>query len=177
MPPFSAWSSSACRCYDNVRYVPRQFVLASALLAACFVLGGESQARAGYISTAGLNSPSAVPFASQPFSADPWEREDGMCTALNRTEDRSQNELNQEPAGSPAPFTKLFHTAWHIEFDGGAGSSTGSSSVDGPSSQQVGEGSRVDFTLINAVFLLPPETGEAHPFSLASSLFRPPRSL
>jgi len=161
---------------NNVRLSTRQLVFASALLAAWQMLGGGSQALADYVSATYLSRGSDVLFTSA-FAPGSWEHEcvGGVGSSDARNEKQSPEPSDRERPDGFVPFAGLFQTAWQMGSDGGTSSSSGSSSVSGPSSQYIGGMARFDFLLIEVEGLVPPQTGDTHPFSLASFLFRPPR--
>jgi hypothetical protein len=160
----------------DVYSLTRQLVLASALLAAWFILGGGNAARAGYVSTSSLNDPEGLSADPSSLAAALGERAGGMAGSSKPADSPYPNELDRESPERDSPLAKRFHTAWHFGSPSGAGDSTGSSSVNGPSSQSVGNVSRLEFPQIEIVGLLPPQKGVVHPFSVASFLFRPPRA-
>lgn len=168
------------KVFANVRLTNRQLVLTSAVLAAGFALAGPSTARAGYVSADCLTRSRQAFFAPPSVAVEAWRLEsDGgaaSCVDDQRTEDRVAKELDRDTLDHLARFAKVFHTAWHFSFDSGTSSSSGASSVSGPSSQLIGGVSRIDFTLIDAIHLLPIESKVIRPISLASRLFRPPRA-
>lgn len=152
-----------------MRLSTRQLVLALILWAAWLALGGN-RAQASYVSTVGWNNPDDTLIADLSGSGD-----GGM--AAERSDRSSSGDTHwRYSSESLIRFAHLFRTAWHTGFDGGAGSSTNtSSSVNGPTSPPVGAMARVDFSLPESIGLLPPQTGDVHTFSISSSLFRPPR--
>jgi hypothetical protein len=166
--------------FANVQISNRQLVLTSAVLAAGFALVGPNMARAGYVSADCLTRSHQAFFAPPSLAVEAWRLEsDGgaaACLDERRTEDRVAKELDRDALDHLARFAKVFHTAWHFSFDSGPGSSSGASSVNGPSSQPAGGLSPFALILIEVVGLLPPQKGVAHPFSVASFLFRPPRA-
>jgi len=155
----------------------RQLVFASALLAAWQMLGGGSRALADYVSATCLSRGSDVPFTSA-FAPGSWEREyaGGAGSSDARKENQTPEPSDQERPDGSFTFAKLFQTAWQMGSDGGAGSSSGSSSVNGPTSQYAGGESHLDLLLMEVLGLLPLQTDASHPFSLTSFLFRPPRA-
>jgi hypothetical protein len=165
--------------FADVRLSSRQLVLTLALPAAWFLLGSASAARAGYVSVDRLSRSHEGLFTCPSLAAGAWGSEcEGGAAGSNkqRTEEQDQKKLDRDHPERLDRFVKLFHTAWHFGFDSGTGSSTGTSSVNGPTSQPAGGLSPFALILIEAVGLLPPQRGVAHPFSVASFLFRPPRA-
>jgi hypothetical protein len=153
----------------------RQFVLLSALLAAWCIQGGA--ARAGYVSITEQTSfeGHAVNFSNfAPMDTD----EIAGSTALEDTErndDRTTRDSERLPHKS-LPWGKKPPFAWHFDHGGNMGSTSSSPSGSAPSSQPAGGTSRLEVPAITVVALLPPQTGESHPFSVTSFLFRPPRA-
>jgi hypothetical protein len=161
-----------------VGVTPRQFVLASAMIAVA-MLFGSAQARAGYLSIPevaehdGRNS-----LAPSPLSplAD-FESTTSMGGSSVATQSRSDTDSPHAPTEPIPPSRKLPFAAHNFGPGSGAGSSSNSSSSNGPSSSLVGALPGVQMPLLERAGFLPPQPGDSFPFSVASFLFRPPRAL
>ncbi len=153
-----------------------QIVLAAGLLVAA-LMGGGTQARAGYVSVAGLQGDEAIDGLS-PFVASPLaEREvtAGISGSAALFQPVDADEI-PSPVAPAFPFVKLPHVAHAFARTGSAGSSSNGGSDSGPSNPPVGDASRPQAPPLVLAHLLPPDRGESHPFSVASFLFRPPRA-
>lgn len=154
--------------------VTRQFGLASAVLAAWLLLGGGS-VRAGYVAAGGWHDPDRGVVDTLTLAAVLKDHESQAAPSAECTNPPCPEETNRESADHALALAKLLHTAWHFSDSGGAGGMAGSSSITGPSSQPVGDVPNADVPPLMVVSLLPPQSGDAQPFSVASFLFRPPR--
>jgi hypothetical protein len=162
---------------SDMRFSSRQFVLASALLAAWQVLGGGSRAVADYVSVACLSRGDEVPSAAA-LASRSWEHESAGRSGSSavRDETLSPDGLKSERTQNPSPFARLLAIAWQMGVCGSTSTSSGSSFVTGPTSQDAGGVTHVDLFLTEVSGLLPPQGDAARPFSLTSFLFRPPRA-
>ncbi len=146
----------------------RQFVLASAAIAAAMLLGGAS-ARAGYVSVATLTEQDGVDallLAELPATSG---------AAGDTTTPRPDADDPHAPAQPSSPFLKLQPAACNFGHSG-AGSPSSSAPGGGSSSPPAGDLVRPQVPPLQQTSLLPPQTGDAQPFSVASFLFRPPRA-
>jgi hypothetical protein len=159
---------------DTVRFSIRQFVIASAVLASWQILGGGNPALADYMSATCLSRGSEVPSAFL-FGSGGWEHECAGGAGSSDAYKKEKQSRDRERTNALAPFIGLFQISWHFGGAGNTCSSSGSSSVNGPSGAQVGMFSHVELSGNDAVSLLPPETEITHSFSVTSRLFRPPR--
>jgi hypothetical protein len=158
-----------------VRFSSRQFVLASALLAAWLTPGGNGRAGADYVSTLSLRgSHSPVSALGRGF----WEED---CTSGAASSGTSEEKLSLEPMGrerdsSPVPFLSLFRTCWHFEGPGDADTSTGSNSTNHPPGQQTAALVRLELLGLTALGSVLPDDSVLLLPSVTSRLFRPPRA-
>ena len=161
-----------------MRFSIRQFVLASAVLAAWQVLGGGDRALADYVSAVSLNRGSEIPTALA-FDTGHWESDcaSGASASDVHKEKPCPEPSDREQTGGPLSFVGLFQTSWHFGGAGDAGGSTGSSSVNGPSTQQVGTITRFEFAAIDVVGSVEPDDWLIPSPSITSRLFRPPRAV
>jgi hypothetical protein len=154
----------------------RQCVLLSALLAAWSIQGGA--ARAGFVSVAALDNKDNADLLT-PGMASPFAERDASATATDAEPDAPRcRDANQPhaPATPFAPFGKLPDDVCTFGHGSGAGSSSSSGSGNAPSSPPLGDLTRPQVPPLELCSLLPPPTGDASPFSVASFLFRPPRA-
>ena len=151
----------------------RQFVLASAMIAAMII--GSAPARAGYVTDLATVGADGVSTLAHPFASLLGERE-------------ASADMAAAGAGSePQPDAQELPTPWELvsllrklpqaacNFDPAGSTGTSSSSSNGPSSSPADDVSRPQVPPLGLVSLLPPPTGAIHPSSVASFLFRPPR--
>ena len=152
-------------------------MLASAVIAAAMMFGG-AQARAGYVSVPAMAGTDGVSALSQPAGSLLTEHEAsaGMGGAAAASLPRPDTDDTPAPKESVPPFPKLTQVAHNFGQGSGAGSSSSSSSSTGPSTAPAGDLPRPQVPPLELASLLPPEKGDAHPFSVASFLFRPPRA-
>jgi hypothetical protein len=155
----------------------RQFVPASAVIAAVILFGG-TQARAGYVAVPTLadhnGSNSLIHSPVSPFGE--IETSTGSGDSAATTQPRPDDDVLRVPTGPVSPARKLPHAACNFGHNSGAGSSSSSAPNSGPSSPPAGDLSRPQVPPLELSSLLPPQTGDAQPFSVASFLFRPPRA-
>ena len=154
----------------------RQFVLASAAIAAAMILGG-AQARAGYVSVADLAGSGGVDAWGQPSASLLAKHETSTSTtgAGDAACPRPYSDDPHAPALPSSPFLKLPPAACNFG-NSGAGSPSSSAPGSGPSSPPAGDLPRPQVPPLQPISFLPPQSGDAHPFSVASFLFRPPRA-
>ena len=155
----------------------RQYEWVSVVLAAwCFQSGA---ARAGYITVAAIdNQVAGHSLSSQALM--PSEQDTGMAMADTggSTWQRPETSEPQSPSSTKpsCPFATPLQPVYNFGPGGGAGSSSSSAPGTGPSTPPAGLVSRPQVPPLELANLLPPDTGDAHPFSVASFLFRPPRA-
>ena len=149
-----------------------QFVFASAMFAALFL--GGAQANAGYVSVAAM----AAQDGARLFPL--WvenEARSGMADAQGTLGSPFDNENSNKPSEPVSSLTILLQTPYHFGYGNGQSSgSSNSTSGSGSSTYPVGDLSPKQAPPLVATSLLVSQTGDAHPFSISSSLFRPPRA-
>jgi hypothetical protein len=160
----------------SVTVLSRQFVLASGLIAAA-ILFGSSRARAGYVSVPGVAEHDAGgSLALSPVSPlsdlDASARMSGSSTA---SQSRPDTDCSDAPSHPVPPSRKLPYSPNNFAHGTGAGSSSGSNSGNGPTTSLVSDLPRPQVPPLELASLLPPQAGDAQPFSMSSFLFRPPR--
>lgn len=171
--PNSIWGKGSRPRFPVSRFI-RQSVLLSALLAAWCIQGGA--ARAGYVSVAELGDQDNANCLS-PWNASPFaERDASAAVADTDALRRSDAETPHAPTPPLAPFGKLPDDACTFGHGSGAGSSSTAGSGPSPSNTPLGDLTRPQVPPVELASLLPPPTGDASPFSVASFLFRPPRA-
>lgn len=154
--------------------IRRQFVFASALIAAAMILGGAS-ARAGYVSVPAVAEYEGGSSLVQSQLVE-FEASSGMGDSTTATQPHRDADGSKAPSGPVSPLTKLLHPACNFGHSTGAGSSSTSAPGTGPSTSPAGDLPRQQVPPLELSSLLPPQTGDAHPFSVVSFLFRPPRA-
>lgn len=146
----------------------RQFVLTSVAIAAAMILGGAS-ARAGYVSVPAMaEHEGGNSLAQTPVSA----LGENETTTSQPRPDADDSRVPSDPG---FPTRKLPQVAWDFGHNNGAGTSSSSGPSSGPSASAAGDLPRPQVPPLELSSLLPPQKGDAHPFSVASFLFRPPR--
>ncbi|SRR5579871_3417312 len=159
----------------NVGVFPRQFVLASAMIAAVMFLGSV-QARAGYVAIPEMAEHDGGSLTHLPMSPPvDFEASASTVGSSAASESRPDTDYPQVPSEPVPPAGKLPYLAHNFGQGSGAGSSSNSSSGNGPSSSLVSDLPRPQVPPLEIAGLLPLQPGESHPFSVASFLFRPPR--
>ena len=154
----------------------RQFVLLSALLAAWCIQGGA--VRAGYVSMAERTrlDGGSDNFSCFAVATDADEMAGSVAVAdSERRGERAERDSERLPH-LPLPWANKLPFAYHFGHGGNSGGTTSSPSGSAPSSQPAGGTSRPEVPPLAVIALLPPQTGDSHPFSVASFLFRPPRA-
>lgn len=155
----------------------RQFVSALAVIVAAMIFGG-TQARAGYVSVPALadheGGNSLVHLPASPLGE--FDSSISMGGSAASSPSRPDTDIPQVPFGPVAPARKLPPVAWNFGHHSGTGTSSNSGSGNGPSPSTAGDLPRPQVPPLELSSLLPPQTGEEHPFSVASFLFRPPRA-
>lgn len=149
-----------------------QFVLAATVFAA-LCLGG-ARANAGYVSVAMLAN-DAGGICSFPFLGEfegSGSRADPQVTSGRRRE----VDDSDDPLAPVFLLQHLLNNVCNYGLDNGCGTTSGPSSGNGPSAPLAGDLQRPSVPPLVLISLLPPQTGDAHPFSIGSFLFRPPRA-
>jgi hypothetical protein len=158
--------------------IPRQCVQATAVIAAALFLG-VGQARAGYVSLSQMaenegGSPLTPPLVSPMADFGASTNPRGSSAA---SQSRPDTDSPQAPSEPVPPSRKLPDADHNFGHSGGAGSSSRSVTGNGPSSPLASDATRPQTSLLEFTGLLPPPKGDAHSFSAASFLFRPPRAV
>lgn len=158
-----------------VQVFHRQFVLASAMIAAAVILGG-APARAEYLAFPLTVETDGVSTLAHPLASllDEPEASGDMAGAGAAPEPQPDAQNLHTPAELVSLLWKLPQTACDFGSAGGAGTSSSSSS--GPFTSPADDVSRPQVPPLELGCLLPPPTSAIHPFSVASFLFRPPRA-
>lgn len=151
----------------------RQFVLTSTLIATAMLLGC-AQAQGGYVVVPSIadQGNSCTPDQSLLADIEASAATAGDAAASQPTSDGKHPQAPLEP---PAPSGGLPHAACNFGQGSGAGSSSSSATGNGPSNTLVTELPRPQLPQLELSCLLPLQTDDAHPFSVSSFLFRPPR--
>jgi hypothetical protein len=159
----------------SVGMFPRQFVLASAMIAAAMFLGG-AQARAGYVSILEMAEHDGSSLTHLPASppAD-FEVSASTLGSAAASESRPDTDNPQAPSEPVPPAGKLPYMAHNFGQGSGAGNSSSSAPGNGFSTSAAGDVSRPQIPPLELSSLLPPQKGDSHSFSVNSFLFRPPR--
>lgn len=152
----------------------QQFVLAMAAITTAMLLCSTS-ARAGYVSVVGLAEQDGVDALANSGALLAAGHETSSGTAGDTANTPSDADDPHAPAQPTSRLLKL-PTAAHNLGHSGAGSPSSSVPGGGPSSLVVGDLPHLIVPPLQQTSLLPPQTGEAHSFSVASFLFRPPRA-
>lgn len=144
------------------------------MLTAWCIQGGA--VRAGYVTVAAISGEAAGQGLLTP-ALMPLEQDAGtsMAYAGDSTWQRPDASDSRNPANPSCPFATPLHPVYNFGLGSDAGSSSSSGSGNGPSTPPAGLVSRLQVPTLELASLLPPETGDAHSFSVASFLFRPPR--
>lgn len=148
----------------------------SALIAAVMLLGG-AQVRAGYVALPTLvGHESGHSLVHSPISPlGESETSTGTSDSSEATQRLPEDNDPKLPMGPVVPSRKLPYTGYTFTYGSGSSSSSSSASTNLSSSSAAGFSPRPQIPPLELSSLLPPETGAAHPFSVASFLFRPPR--
>lgn len=152
----------------------RQFVLAMAAITTAMLLSSTS-ARAGYVSVATLVEQDGADALANPSALLGAEHETSSGAVGDMANPRPDADDPHAPSQPTSRLLKLPTAACNFGHSG-AGSPSSSVSGGGSSSLVVGELPHLIVPPLQQTSLLPPQTGEAHPFSVASFLFRPPRA-
>ena len=164
----SAWGFDVSSCL-------RQCGLVSVVLTAWCLLGGA--VRAGYVPVA-ANGGDEAGHSLSSSALLPAERDAGTSMASSSGSTCELPDANDPhaPANPRSPFATLPNPLCNFGPGSGAGSSSSFGSGNGPSNSPAGVVLRPQVPPLELASLLPPETGDVHPFSVASFLFRPPRA-
>lgn len=156
-------------------FTRRQFVLASTLIAAAMILGC-AQARAGYVAVPSLaDQGNGCSLAQTPLAES--EASATMAGDSSTSSQPTSGEQSQQvPLEPPSPSRRLLHLVCDFGHGSGAGNSSSSGPSNGPSGSPVSDLQRPQLPQLELSSLLPPQKESAHPFSVASFLFRPPRA-
>lgn len=148
----------------------RQSVLASAAIAVAIMLGC-ARARAEYLSIAELAKQDGVVALKQPAATPLIEYETSSSMA------RPWHDTDYPPAPAlPLPPLRRRPSAACNFGNNCSSNSSHHGPVGGPSSPLGATPPRPWVPPLQLTSLLPPQTDDTHPFSVASFLFRPPRA-
>lgn len=153
-----------------------QSALPSAVIAAA-MLFGSTQARAGYVALPTIaEHENGRSLAHSPLmSLAELGASTGVCDTSEASPLHPDGEDLPLPMEPASPSRKLPHGAFTFAYGGSSSSSSSSAPSGGPSGSVAGFSSCPQIPPLELSSLLPPHKGDAHPFSLADSLFRPPR--
>ena len=151
----------------------RPHLVFAAIVIAALYLGG-AQANAGYVSVATMAAQDGVRLF--PLLLEN-ETRGGMAETQSILIGQRDNDSSNKPSEPVSPLNKLLQTPYNFgPGNGESSSSSNSTSGSGPSTPPVGDLPQMQVPPLVMTSLLAPQTGDAHPFSVASSLFRPPRA-
>lgn len=148
------------------------FVFATAVIAALYLSG--ARANAGYVSVAAMAGQDGVRLFQLSVENEACGGRADSQSTLSGQRDREDTNKPSEPL---FPLNNLLQTPYNFgPGNGESSSSSNSTSNSGPSSPPVGDLPAIQAPPLVATSLLATQTGDAHPFSVSSFLFRPPRA-